>query len=51
MDPSAVGQIQFRFEIQQHRRVGLAQLVRLVVELTHPGLNYRFDMNVVCTVL
>jgi hypothetical protein len=52
MDPSAVGQIQFRFEIQQHRRVGLAQLVRfLVVELTHPGLNHRFDMDVACTVL
>jgi hypothetical protein len=31
--------------------VGLAQLVRfLVVELTHPGLNPRFDMCVAFTV-
>jgi hypothetical protein len=31
-------------------RVGLAQLVRfLVVELTHPGLNPRFDMSVAFT--
>jgi hypothetical protein len=29
-------------------RVGLAQLVRfLVVELTHSGLNHKFDMNVI----
>jgi hypothetical protein len=29
---------------------GLSQLVRFImVELTHPGLNYRFDMNVVFT--
>jgi hypothetical protein len=29
---------------------GLNQLVRfLVVELTHPGSNYRFDMNVTFT--
>jgi hypothetical protein len=31
-------------------RVGLAQLVRfLVLELTHPGSNPRFDMGVVFT--
>jgi hypothetical protein len=31
-------------------RVDLAQLVRfLVVELTHPGLNPRFDMGVAFT--
>jgi hypothetical protein len=31
-------------------RVGLARLVRfLVVELTHPGSNPRFDMGVACT--
>jgi hypothetical protein len=33
-----------------HDRVGLAQLVRfLVVELTHPGSNLRFDMGIVFT--
>jgi hypothetical protein len=31
-------------------RVGLAQLIRfLVVELTHPGSNHRFDMGVAFT--
>jgi hypothetical protein len=31
-----------------NRRSGLAQLVRfLVVELTHPDSNFRFDMSVV----
>jgi hypothetical protein len=33
-----------------HRRVGLAQFVRfLVVELTHPVLNPRFDMSAAFT--
>jgi hypothetical protein len=32
------------------RRVGLAQMVRfLVVKLTHPGSNSRFDMSIVFT--
>jgi hypothetical protein len=33
-----------------HYRVGLAQLIRfLVVELTHLGLNTRFDIRVIFT--
>jgi hypothetical protein len=35
-------------KLKLSRRVGLAQLVRfLVVELTHPDLNPRFDMCVI----